>query len=119
MSINRGINKEDVVHTYNGISLSYKKEENNSICIKKNRLRDCLTEWSKSDREQQMSYITYMQNLTKSNKKREIIQMNLFTKQKDSHRCKTNLWLPVRKGERNKSGNWDWHINRTIYKIDN
>ena len=54
-----------------------------------------------------MSYITYMQNLTKSNKKREIIQMNLFTKQKDSHRCKTNLWLPVRKGERNKSGNWD------------
>jgi len=44
MSINRGINKEDVVHTYNGISLSYKEEENNSICIKKNRLRDCLTE---------------------------------------------------------------------------
>ena len=34
--------------------------------------------------------------------------MNLFTKQKDSHRCKTNLWLPVRKeGERDKSGNWD------------
>lgn len=61
-----------------------------------------------------MSYITYMQNLTKkTNKnlnKKEIIQMNLFTKQKDSHRCKKqNLWLPVRKeGERDKSGNWDY-----------
>ena len=69
MSINRGIDKEDVVHTYSGMSLSYKKGENNSTCHKKNRLRDCLTEWSKSDREQQMSYITYMQNLTKKTNK--------------------------------------------------
>ena len=32
MSIVRGIDKEDVVHIYNGISLSHKKEQNNAIC---------------------------------------------------------------------------------------
>ena len=28
MSINRGMDKEDVVHIYNGILLSHKKEQN-------------------------------------------------------------------------------------------
>ena len=32
MSINRGMDKEDVAHTYNGILLSYKKEPNSVIC---------------------------------------------------------------------------------------
>ena len=32
MSINRGMDKEDVAHTYNGILLSYKKEQNSVIC---------------------------------------------------------------------------------------
>ena len=27
MSINRGMDKEDIIHTYNGISLSHKKNE--------------------------------------------------------------------------------------------
>ena len=31
MSIDRGMEKEDVVHTYNGIFLSHKKERNNAI----------------------------------------------------------------------------------------
>ena len=31
MSINRGMDK-DVAHTYNGILLSYKKEQNSVIC---------------------------------------------------------------------------------------
>ena len=32
MSINRGMDKEDVVHIYNGIVLSHKKERNCAIC---------------------------------------------------------------------------------------
>ena len=43
---------------------------------------DYHTKWSKSDRERQISHdITYMWNL-----KRKMIQMNLFTKQKQTHR---------------------------------
>jgi len=32
MSIDRGMDKEDVVHIYNGILLTPKKECNNAIC---------------------------------------------------------------------------------------
>ena len=32
MPIDRGMNKEDVVHIYNGILFSHKKEQNNAIC---------------------------------------------------------------------------------------
>ena len=32
MSINRGMDKEDAVHIYNGILLNYKKEGNWVIC---------------------------------------------------------------------------------------
>ena len=45
------MNKEDVVHIYNGILLSHKKERNWVICW------DCHIEWSKSEREKQISYI--------------------------------------------------------------
>ena len=64
MSIDRGM--EDVVHIYNGILLSHKKEWNNAICSNMDRPRDYYTKWSKSDRERQISYdITYMWNLKK------------------------------------------------------
>ena len=39
MSINRGMDKEDVAHTYNGILLSYKKEQNSVICRDVDRSR--------------------------------------------------------------------------------
>ena len=32
MTINRGMDKVDVVYIYNGIFLSHKKEQNNAIC---------------------------------------------------------------------------------------
>ena len=79
MSTEGWMDKEDVVHIYhsNGILLSHKKEWNNAIYSDMDGPRDCHTEWSKSDRERQISYdITYMWNL------RKIVQMNLFTKQK-------------------------------------
>ena len=60
MSINRGIDKEDVVH----ILLSHKKERNCAICRDVDGPRVCHTEWSKSEREKQIPYnITHMWNL--------------------------------------------------------
>ena len=41
MCINRGIDKEDVVHIYNGILLSHKKEQNNDICSNTDGPRGC------------------------------------------------------------------------------
>ena len=32
MSTDRGVDKEDVVHIYNGILLAHKKEQHNAIC---------------------------------------------------------------------------------------
>ena len=53
-----------VVHIYNGILLSHKKEQNWVICREVDGPRDCHTEWSKSERGKQISYInTYMWNL--------------------------------------------------------
>ena len=77
MSIYRGMDKEDVVHIYNGILLSHKKEWN-AICSNMDGPRDYHTKWSKSDKERQISYITYTRNLKK------MVQMNLFTKQKQT-----------------------------------
>ena len=41
MSINREMDKEDVVHIYIVILLSNKKEQNNAICNNMDGPRDC------------------------------------------------------------------------------
>ena len=64
MSIDRGMDKEDVVYTHNRILLSHKNEWNNAIYCNMDRLRDYHIKWSKSDRERQIPYdITYMWKL--------------------------------------------------------
>ena len=64
MSMDRWVDKEDVVHIYNGILLSHKKEWNNAIRSNMVATRVYHTKWSKSERERQMLYdITYMWNL--------------------------------------------------------
>ena len=56
--------KEVVVHIYNGILISHKKEQNWVICWDMDGSTDCHTEWSQS--EKQISYINmYMWNLEK------------------------------------------------------
>ena len=66
MPIDRWTDKEDVAHIYNGILLSHKKEQNWVICRDMDGRRDCQTEWNKSEREKQISYINaYMWNLEK------------------------------------------------------
>ena len=51
MSIDRGEDKEDMVHIYHGILLSHKKEWNNAISNNMDGPRDYHTKWSKSDRD--------------------------------------------------------------------
>ena len=63
MSIDRGVDKEDVP-IYNRILLSHTKEWNNAICSNMDGPRDYHTKWSKSERERQIPYdITYTWNL--------------------------------------------------------
>ena len=62
MSIDRGMDKEDVV--YNGILLSYKKEWNNAICSNMDRPRDYHTKWIKPDKDKYHD-IAYVRNLKK------------------------------------------------------
>ena len=60
------MDKEYVVHIYNGTLLKHKKEKNNAICSNMDGSRNCNSEWSKSDRKRQISYnISDMWNLKK------------------------------------------------------
>ena len=51
--MHRGMDKDDVVHIYNGILLSHKKW-NWVICRDVDGPRECHAEWSKSEREKQI-----------------------------------------------------------------
>ena len=60
------MDKQDVVHIYNGILLSHKKKQNCVILRDMDGPRDCHVEWSKSEREKQILHISaYMWNLEK------------------------------------------------------
>ena len=64
-----------------------KKEWNTAICSNMDGPRGYHTKWSKSDRERQISHdITYMWNL------KTRIQMNLFTKEKYTHRLRKQTY---------------------------
>ena len=63
MSSDRGIDREYVVHVYNELLLSHNKDRNNVICSNVDGHRDDCTEYSKADRERQISCITYMCNV--------------------------------------------------------
>ena len=51
MSIDRQMDKEDVVHIYNGILLSHEKEWNNANCSNTAATRDNGTKWSKKEKD--------------------------------------------------------------------
>ena len=70
MTINRGMDKEEVVHSkYDGILLNHKKEWNNATCSNIDGPGDDHTKRGKSDRERQVSYdITFMWNLERWDK---------------------------------------------------
>ena len=73
MSIDRGMDKEDVVHIYDGILLRHWKEWNNAIWSNMYGPRECHTKWNQSDRRGEISYdIPYIWNL-KRNDTNELI----------------------------------------------
>ena len=45
------MDKEDVVHIFSGILLSYQEEWHNAICSNMDGPRNCYTEWNKSYRK--------------------------------------------------------------------
>ena len=67
MSIGVWMDKHVVIHIKNGILLSYNEEH---ICVSSNEVgepRACYTDWSKSERERQISYINaYIWDLERS-----------------------------------------------------
>ena len=60
MSINRGLDKEDVLHIHNGILLSHKKDEILLFAATWVQLEILMLSEVKSEREGQIPHITYM-----------------------------------------------------------
>ena len=105
-----------MIHIYNGILLGHKKEWNSAICRDMDGPRDCHTEWSKSEREKQMSYIsTYTWNVEKWYRWTYLQSRNRDTD--IENKCIDTKG--VCGGGCNRLGDWDWHIYTTMYEIDN
>ena len=49
-----------------------------------------------------------------------MIQMNLFTKQKQTHRLRERIYgyQGGSVGGRDRLGVWDWHVYLAVFKID-
>ena len=86
MSTDREMDKEDVVHIYNGILLSHKKEQNNAICNNMDGPRDYHTKVS-----QTKTNIIWYHSYVESNLKNDTNELIYKT---DLQILKTNLWLP-------------------------
>ena len=108
MSINKWMDKEAVVHIYNGILLSHKKE---CIWVSSNVVDESgayYIDWNKTERHQQMSYInTHTHTHTHTHiyiyiytEFRKIVLMNLFARQqwRCRHRKQTSGHSERRRG---------------------
>ena len=92
MSIDKWMDKNDVVYLYNGLLLRPEKEWNNVIIRNMVGAREYYTKWSKPDRKRQISwYCFYMES------KKRMIQRNLYTKYRNRL---TDIDNRVTKGER-------------------
>ena len=63
MSIDREMDEEDVVHIYNGVSLSHKNEWNSAICKDMNGPRYCHTESKVSQKEKNKYYVSLVHGI--------------------------------------------------------
>ena len=99
---------------YNEILLDHQKEH---ICISSNEVdepRASYTEWSKSERERQTSYINA------NMESRKMVLMNLLPRQQ--RRCRRREWTWGHRGGRRgwyKLGEQHWNLYITTRKIDN
>ena len=84
------------MYIHSGLLLSHKKKLNDTICSNMTDLEIIILS---EVRQRQVSYdITYMWNLIK------IIQMNLFTKQKQTHRFRNQMY-----GYKRGNNGWGRH----------
>ena len=118
MPMDRQMNK-DVVHMYNRILLNRKKEWNWVICRDVDGPRDCHTEWSKSEREKQISCInTSMWTLEKWYR-----WTGLQGRNRDTDVGNKRMDTKEVKRVGRSGGGINWEIGLTIYtnmyKIDN
>ena len=106
------MDEEDVVHIYNGILLSHKKERNWVICRDVDGPRDCHTEWSMSQRVKQISYINaYMWNLEKWYR-----GTGLQGRTRDTD--VENQCMDTKGGkQRGRGGEMNWEIEIDIYTL--
>ena len=89
---------KDVVYIYNGMLTIGKNKIMPFAETQMNLEIIILSEVSQSEKTN--TYHLHMES--------EKEQVNLFTKQKQTHTEKTNLWLPQQKvGGRNKLGKWN------------
>ena len=104
-----------MAHIYNGILLSHNKEQNWVICRDMDGPRDCHTEWSKSEREKQISYIMHICGIWKNWYRRSYLQSRNRDTDIENKRMGTKV------GGWDELGDWDWHVYTidTMYKIDN
>ena len=86
MSISRGLDK-DVVYIYNGILLSHKKNKIISFLATWMDLEIIILTEVNQKKNKHHYDITYMWNLIL-----KMIQINLFTKQKQTHRYKKQTY---------------------------
>ena len=86
------MDKEDVVHIYNGILLSHKKASNNAICSNMDGPRDYHTKSSKTEKDKY-----HMISLICGIKKKSDTNELIYKTETDSQTSKTNLWLPKAK----------------------
>ena len=87
-------------------------EWNSAICRGMDRSRDYHTEWSKSEREKQISYnIAYMWNLEKQCRWTYLQSRNGDTDVREQTYGRKGGWDDLR--------DWDWHIYTAEDKIDN
>ena len=107
MSINRWMDKEDVVHIGNEVLLSHKKGRISVTCSEVNKPRVCYTEWRNSEREKQILYIMHMYGI----KKKKIGKINLLVWKEWQRRCKNRLVDTVEGGE----GGTNWESSADVY----
>ena len=97
------MDKEDVVHTYNGILLSHKKEQSNAFAATWMQLEIIiLSEVSQKEKDTYhvISFICGTQNMT---------QMNLFTKQKQNQGLREETGVCQGGGAWERGGEGVWH----------
>ena len=82
------MDKEDVVHIYNGILLSHKKERNWVICRDMDGPRDCHTERSKTEREK-YHILTHIGGIQKNGTDEPVCKAEIETQMQ-----RVNVWTP-------------------------